>query len=119
MNIYSYKLRGPHTPTVPKYCKINATKLRNPWHRLALRKLDGKQPAVQEFLLGCRRTLDILASTSFKYLSTYSTLWIGCNNGRQRSVALAEMIGARIKAYHKDYDIQIIHLDLPGEPFQG
>ena len=91
----------------------------NPYFVDGLRSLDGRNPAVQEFLAGrpearefVSRLKDMLGFLVPHYASegkSYLTITIGCTGGKHRSVALAEEIrqhfadsGVPVSVTHRD-----------------
>jgi UPF0042 nucleotide-binding protein len=92
-------------------------KIRNPWKVKELKGLTGKDERVQAFVSKCFATpvlmknLNSLAS-AYALSTEYParTLAIGCSNGKQRSVALAEML--RVTAEENGIKVEIEHRDL-------
>lgn len=80
--------------------------LPNPYYNIELRPLTGLDPAVQLFLDGEPRVVDMINSiTDFvakwipdyeKDHRSYLTVGVGCTGGQHRSVYIAEMIGKEL-----------------------
>jgi UPF0042 nucleotide-binding protein len=101
---------------------FDARFLANPHFVPELRPRSGRDPAVSEFVLGQaegREFLDALVGMLEPLLPRYAregkvvlTVAVGCTGGRHRSVALAEALGARLRAsapgevavHHRDID---------------
>ncbi len=97
--------------------------LPNPYWVPELRKLDGTDHAVSDYVLtrpGARefidRYLDLLALIGDGYEregKRYLTLAIGCTGGKHRSVAVAEEIGRRLGG--RGRTVKVVHRDLGRE----
>jgi UPF0042 nucleotide-binding protein len=93
--------------------------LPNPHFVPDLSPMDGRETEVSEFVLGSdegRATVDqvegFLRFAVPRYAAegkSYLTVSIGCTGGRHRSVAIAEMLGARLE---DDWDVLVRHRDL-------
>ena len=93
--------------------------LPNPHFVPDLAPMDGRATEVSEFVLGSdegRATVDqvegFLRFAVPRYAAegkSYLTVSIGCTGGRHRSVAIAEMLGARLE---DDWDVLVRHRDL-------
>jgi len=98
--------------------------LPNPHWEPDLRELDGRDVAVREFVLSRPSTgpfiaalEDLLAVAIPGYVAEgkhYLTIAIGCTGGKHRSVALAEELGAHLRAT-TDLPIDVTHRDLGAE----
>jgi UPF0042 nucleotide-binding protein len=68
------------------------------------------QPAAMEFLVKVDDLLAFLLPAYVKEGKSYMTVAVGCTGGRHRSVALAEELGARVRA--RGYDPVVFHRDI-------
>ena len=93
---------------------VDCRRLPNPHKYPHLSKLTGKDPRVQEFLSGVtgeaawlsKQTADVVANAAGKD----HVIAFGCVGGRHRSVAMAEMLGAGLRA--QGLPVEIEHLSL-------
>lgn len=100
---------------------FDARFLPNPHWDANLRPLDGRSPAVNDFVMGnpgstaylaaMEQVIDIVARGYLHDGKRYLTVAIGCTGGRHRSVALAENLATRLirpeietYVYHRDCD---------------
>lgn len=123
---FSFKRGAPHEADMVLDCRF----LRNPYWDEGLRDLDGRDPAIREYIAG-----DALFAPFFSRLCEMVTMLLpaykaegkahfcvalGCTGGRHRSVALAEMLGEHISA--SGWQVALRHRELPrsegskGEP---
>lgn len=73
---------------------IDARHLPNPYTVPALRPLDGNHPRLQDWLLAQPGVAEFIDTTTARIqASGATTVAIGCNAGRHRSVAIATIIG--------------------------
>ena len=86
----------------------------NPYRISKLRKLNGLDPEVQQFILRCKKTKSMLDKMMFSVTFGYRDIMIGCLGGKHRSVAMAELLAQRVRAheFYKDTPIEVIHRDL-------
>ncbi len=99
---------------------FDARKLvRNPWKNPTLRKLNGLDREVQEWLGRCSGVGAIVSPASYilrhgKYYkgNFTSNVAIGCQGGRHRSVALVEMVRKAVKLDGTNKTLKVIHRDL-------
>jgi RNase adapter protein RapZ len=97
--------------------------LANPHWVEALRPFTGQDPKVRDYVLeqpGAQEFIDryaeLLQLVGDGYLregKRYLTLAVGCTGGRHRSVAVAEVLGARLAA--TGVGVQVVHRDLDRE----
>ncbi len=97
--------------------------LPNPFWRPELRPLNGRDPAVADYVKGrpgAGQFLDqyvpLLETAAGGYLTEgkrFMTVAIGCTGGKHRSVAMTEEIAARLRG--RGYDAQATHRDLGRE----
>lgn len=91
---YSVKSGKPDLGELQK--NYNVTKsIDNPWRVKSLRPLTGLDPAVQSWLMRCPKTILWLESLVATARNCYN-ISIGCTGGKHRSVALIEMVAARL-----------------------
>lgn len=83
--------------------------VRNPWRDEKLRKLNGLHQDIQGFVSSCKGTKAIL-NQSMIYSKTELHLAFGCAGGKHRSVAIAELVGAKYRDL--GWDVTINHRDL-------
>lgn len=95
--------------------------LHNPHWIPALRPLTGLDPAVQEFVLGSEGAQEFVAQYSVLLVSVLGlyrahdkhavTIGVGCTGGKHRSVAIAEALGAALRA--GGFSVRVTHRDRP------
>lgn len=93
---FGYKYGRPPAEAAVMDCR----QIRNPHHVLALRPLDGRDKAVQDYVRADReyRVLETLALVEVGHLlADGGTLHCGCYGGRHRSVALAEILAKGLR----------------------
>jgi UPF0042 nucleotide-binding protein len=98
--------------------------LRNPHYEEALRPLDGRDPAVESYIMADERTTcfldrlyDLVGWSLPHYVSegkAYLTIGIGCTGGKHRSVVIAEKLGRFLT--DRGYRALVQHRDLEREP---
>lgn len=93
------------------------TLITNPYKVPTLKKLTGRDEAVQQYLLRCKAT-----TTWVNTFSSYVSIMYGptifclnCIGGQHRSVAMAELIVKKFKEAGITTLPKIIHMDLKGE----
>ena len=88
--------------------------VRNPWQVENLRALTGKDKRVQDFILSCPRTEAVIHQIYMFAVAGFTDIFIGCFGGKHRSVAIAELVAARLAA--KGYtEVKVSHRDLREE----
>ena len=114
---FGYKYGVPYDADLVFDCRF----LANPFFVPDLKLLDGRAPAVREFVLSdaesrefLARVQDLLAYLLPRYQregKAYLTIAVGCTGGRHRSVALVEELGPFIERHgftravtHRDVD---------------
>lgn len=89
-------------------------KVRNPWKDKSLRKLVGYDPKIMEFVSRCNGAQEILNywEGNFKANgpSFYSNVAFSCHGGKHRSVAMAELLAARLN--EAKIPVEVIHRDI-------
>jgi RNase adapter protein RapZ len=95
--------------------------LPNPHFVPAFRNLTGRDPKVEEYILGFPQSREFLDRVTQLLLfllphyiregKSYLTLAFGCTGGQHRSVMIAEEIARRLSA--QGYRIKIAHRDMP------
>lgn len=108
--------------------------LRNPYYVDELRPFDGRDPKVEEYVMGDERTscfldrlYDLVGWSLPHYVAegkAYLTIGIGCTGGRHRSVVVAEKLsrflsdrGYRVFTQHRDADrVKESSLTTSGQP---
>lgn len=80
--------------------------IRNPWRDPALRPLNGLHPDVQAYVAKCFGAKKLLSATY------YNSMRVGCMGGRHRSVAIVELIAAKMR--DSGLEVEVIHRDLKG-----
>lgn len=83
--------------------------VRNPWRDERLRKLNGLHPDIQGFVSSCKGTKIILKQSQV-YYKDEAHLAYGCAGGKHRSVAIAELVGAKYREL--GWDVTINHRDV-------
>ena len=101
--------------------------LPNPYWVPELRPLDGRQPAIADYVLDnetgrefLARLLPLLQFTLLRYPDQYRQpidVAVGCTGGRHRSVAVAEKLAAQLRA--AGYRVAVQHRDLARRPEEG
>lgn len=101
---------------------IDARFLDNPYWVPELRDLDGRDPAVREYVLsqptacvlldGLERTLRPLLAPYWERGRAQLTVAFGCTGGRHRSVVLADEMVRRLRAV-EGIDVELLIRDLP------
>ncbi len=93
--------------------------VRNPWKNPSLRKLNGLDREVQEWLKRCSGVSAIVSPATYilrhgkYYKGNYTNnVAIGCQGGRHRSVAIVEMVRKAVKLSGTDKTLTVIHRDL-------
>jgi UPF0042 nucleotide-binding protein len=95
-------------------------KIRNPWHEKELRKLNGLDPKVREFVEACFGAQGII-KTSLYYSSIYkvpithdtpNVIAFGCAGGKHRSVSLVEILADRVRETYPNIQVTIEHRDI-------
>jgi UPF0042 nucleotide-binding protein len=97
--------------------------LPNPNWVAELRPLDGRKPAVAQYVLKNPLTkaflskiedlLDLLLDAYAREGKSYLTIAVGCTGGRHRSVAIAESLAHTIRARGKSVgNVRVSHRDL-------
>jgi len=71
------------------------------------------QPGAKDFLDGYEDLFGIVAAGYAREGKGYTTLAVGCTGGRHRSVAMAEELGARLRA--RGMEVQVNHRDIGRE----
>lgn len=85
-------------------------KVRNPWRNVALRKLNGLHPDVQRFVAQCSGFEWVKGEIVCRLY--HDKIYIGCHGGKDRSVAIAEMMGEWIRKNDESMDVIVEHRDL-------
>jgi UPF0042 nucleotide-binding protein len=98
--------------------------LPNPFWKEELRKMNGEdeavseyvlsQPGASEFLSGYLATLKPVLAGFMRENKRYATIAIGCTGGKHRSVAISRKIAAAL-AENSDINVSIKHRDLGKE----
>lgn len=83
--------------------------IRNPWQDKELRKLNGLDARIQQFVWRCPRTAVIVKQIEV-HVQYGLSVAIGCQGGKHRSVAVAEMVAAL--AREAGMDVIVEHRDL-------
>lgn len=89
---------------------IDCRDLRNPHRDLMLRPLNGKDIRVQDYVKADPDFDRLMDHARGAAMSGPQTLAIGCTGGRHRSVAVAELLAAELRA--KGFPVEITHRDL-------
>ncbi|MFK7895853.1 MAG: RNase adapter RapZ [Myxococcota bacterium] len=94
--------------------------LPNPYFEESLRMGTGKEASVADYVLESERGQEFFSrlSSFFDYLlplydeegKAYVTVGVGCTGGRHRSVAIAEMMGKRLRAMGRE--VNLVHRDV-------
>ena len=90
---------------------FDCRKLRNPHFRSDMRDIDGRHDKVQKFV-ACDPDFDTVYGPAKFHALTYpdTHLAFGCFGGKHRSVAMAEMLGAHLRA--KGLEVEVSHREL-------
>lgn len=91
-----------------KYWDVRKT-VRNPWGVKALKGLTGKDKAVQDFILRCPQSTTVIDSILY-HAKKGKPIFIGCHGGKHRSVAIAEIVGNRLR--DAGMNVEVVHRDL-------
>jgi UPF0042 nucleotide-binding protein len=84
--------------------------VRNPWKDPVLRKLNGLDSRVQDYIARCPKSMHIVGQINNYCDTGYHNIYVGCFGGKHRSVAIVEMVAARLKA--KGEEVVVVHRDL-------
>jgi len=107
---FSYKNRDPSKLGVLLTFDLRQLKP-NPHNDLVLRNLDGRDPRIQQFVLGGGELQKVLAEAE-RNVDRHSAIAFGCVGGRHRSVVAVEVLAAHLKA--KGIPVVVNHLELAG-----
>lgn len=111
---FSYKIGIPGHISRPRYLYILDLRkvIRNPWSDPVLRKLNGLDLAVQEYIRVCPKSLKVVTQWII-YADCYNwDIAVGCSGGQHRSVAVVEMIMAGVKLLNPEKQFNVVHRDL-------
>lgn len=113
---FSYKRGAPHDADMVLDCRF----LRNPYWQEALRELDGRDPPIQAFVREdpafgpfFEKLCEMLMMLLPAYMGegrAYFCVALGCTGGRHRSVAVGEMLTARLGA--AGWPVSVRHREL-------
>lgn len=96
---------------VPKADKVYDLRsmVRNPWRDAKLRKLNGLDPSVRNFIERCRgaKKVTAIAAMAGKIGSVFA---FGCMGGKHRSVAVVEMVAEHYRS--RDWIVEVEHRDI-------
>ena len=104
---FGFKHHNTPEPSVGQVVVDIRTMFRNPWHEPALRYKDGRDAAVQQYIMGDPRYSAMLAHVrEIVTAPGVTTGWIGCAGGHHRSVCIVERLGAElgVQIEHRDLD---------------
>jgi UPF0042 nucleotide-binding protein len=87
-------------------------RVRNPWGESTLRKLNGTNPAVQEFIRVCKKSMNTI-NYIMEFGNDAVDIAIGCSGGQHRSVAAAVMVFEWVQLNYPQYNYKLVHRDLP------
>ena len=107
IRLISFGLQYDETPDVGRV--VDVRHLRDPYRRKHLRKLRGVDPEVQASILEspeAEHTLGALMAS----VRDGDVLGLACRMGRHRSVAVAELLAARLRA--TGHVVQVEHRDI-------
>jgi UPF0042 nucleotide-binding protein len=113
---FSYKRGAPHDADMVLDCRF----LRNPYWQETLRELDGRDPPIQAFVREdpafgpffeklCEMLMMLLPAYKGEGRA-YFCVALGCTGGRHRSVAVGEMLTARLGA--AGWPVSVRHREL-------
>lgn len=117
---FSYKRGAPHDADMVLDCRF----LRNPYWQEALRELDGREPPIQAFVREdpafgpfFEKLCEMLMMLLPAYMGegrAYFCVALGCTGGRHRSVAVGEMLTARLG--EAGWPVSVRHRELERGP---
>ena len=120
INVFSFGFKKG----IPKDCDIimDVRFIPNPYFVPELREKNGldkevrqyveEQPATKEFVAKFYELLQILLPQYIYEGKSYLSIGIGCTGGQHRSVAIAEILGEKLKNGCKDYLVSVQHSEL-------
>lgn len=110
---FAYK-NGVPTDIPPESKVIDVRKtIKNPWRDPILRKLNGLDPKVQEYISRCGKSMKLINKNIYWLNSGYiNNLYIGCQGGKHRSVAAAEITAKGVREQHPNWNVVVKHLGL-------
>ena len=116
IQLVSYSIKKGKPDFLPmKHRLFNVTsRITNPWRVKSLRKLNGLDLEVQQFINNCKRTKAMLQEIFYLLPLGYS-IGVCCHGGKHRSVAIVEMLAEYARS--NSIEVEVIHrdLDIKGE----
>lgn len=107
---FKYGNGTPDAPLGTRTFDLRKT-VRNPWKDPVLRKKTGLDLDVQAYIAACPKSMKIVEQIEYNVVVGFSTINVGCQGGKHRSVAVAEMAAARIRS-ELNFEVNVIHRDL-------
>lgn len=104
---FGYRAKGKVPPHAD--LTLDARHLANPHDEPGLRPRRGTEATVQDWLLDQPGTIDFINDAAAKARAMHpAAIAVGCNAGRHRSVAIAEILALRLNAEveHRDLDVK-------------
>lgn len=88
--------------------------VRNPWKDPVLRKLNGLDQRVQDYIARCPKSMKEVERIKYYTKTSWKNIYIGCFGGKHRSVAIVEMIAKDLRA--EGFEVVVKHQDLKVKP---
>ena len=102
--LISFAFRGDG-PVPPSARIFDVRRVRNPWSDLALRPLNGKHGAVQDYVKADPKALQAMAMARLA-LASHKRIAFGCHGGKHRSVAIVELLAKELRKSGWEIDVQ-------------
>lgn len=113
MIIRTFGMKGGNPPGATSV--LDCRGIRNPHHVPSLKKLTGKDAAVQEFVMADPAAAHAVTSLVERLTHQADIAWVACYGGKHRSVAVAEVAARRLRS--RGHTVTVEHLAL--SPLQG
>ena len=113
IRITSFAFRDGGRPPAGVDHVFDARWLPNPHDVPELRPLDGRNPAVRDWLVHSTAMTAVFLANAMAGVTRHpGNVAVGCFGGRHRSVAVAEMLAILLRLV--DYEVEVVHSALEG-----
>jgi UPF0042 nucleotide-binding protein len=106
VKVISFSYRNGHPPSADGWLVMDCRRMRNPHNVPALRDLNGTDSAVQDYVRN-DPAFTMLLDEAIREAAYGGKIAFGCYGGRHRSVAMAEMTTAALRA--AGYEVEKEH----------